>query len=134
MDVTLPLAIGIVAFGVVVGILSAMFGIGGGIAMVPFIVLVLGRGQHLAEGTSLLVMIPTAIAGVVAHNRRGYVSFRLAGLLAVGGVVGTFLGARLALSIDGETLRLYFALFLAVMGIRMVILGRRTASSGEGSR
>lgn len=130
MDLTLPLVIGVVAFGIVVGVLSALFGIGGGIAMVPFIVLVLGRGQHLAEGTSLLVMIPTAIAGVVAHNRQGYVSFRFAGLLAAGGVLGTFLGARLALSIDGETLRLYFALFLAVMGIRMVFQGRARQRSG----
>jgi uncharacterized membrane protein YfcA len=128
VSVTVPIAVGIVAFGVVVGVLSAMFGIGGGIAMVPFMVLVLGEGQHLAEGTSLLVMIPTAIAGVIAHRKRGYVSFKLAGWLAIGGIVGTVLGARLALEIDGDRLRMYFAVFLAVMGLRLVIRGRRTST------
>ena len=127
MDVTIPVAIGIVAFGVVVGILSAMFGIGGGTAMVPFIVLVLGEGQHLAEGTSLLVMIPAAIAGVIAHQKRGYVAFKLALWLSIGGVVGTILGARLALEIDGEQLQIYFAIFLAAVGIRLILSGRRTA-------
>ena len=129
VDVTVPVAIGVVAFGVVVGMLSALFGIGGGIAMVPFMVLVLGEGQHLAEGTSLLVMIPTAIAGVVAHNRRGYVSFRLAGLLVVGGIVGTVLGALLALEIDGDRLRTYFAIFLALMGVRLIIRGRGSSTN-----
>ena len=127
MDVTIPIAIGIIAFGVLVGVLSAMFGIGGGTAMVPFIVLVLGEGQHLAEGTSLLVMIPTAIAGVIAHQKRGYVVFKLAAWLAIGGVLGTVLGARLALEIDGEQLQMYFAIFLAAMGVRLILSGRMTA-------
>ena len=73
MDLTIPVAIGIAIFGIVVGLLSALFGIGGGVAMVPFMVLLLHRSPHLAEGTSLLVIIPTAIAGVMS------------GLLGVGG-------------------------------------------------
>jgi uncharacterized membrane protein YfcA len=117
--------VGIVAFGVLVGLLSALFGIGGGIAMVPFMVLLLERSQHLAEGTSLLVIIPTAIAGVIAHHKRGYVSFRHAGLLAIGGVLGAVAGARLALSIDADLLQLLFAIFLAVMGFRIIAEGRK---------
>lgn len=125
MDITLPLAAGIVLFGVLVGLLSALFGIGGGIAMVPFMVLLLERSQHLAEGTSLLVIIPTAIAGVIAHHKRGYVSFRHAGLLAIGGVLGAVVGARLALTIDDDLLQLLFAIFLVVMGIRVIVEGRK---------
>lgn len=123
---TLPVAFGIVAFGAVVGVLSGLFGIGGGIAMVPFMVLLLDRTQHLAEGTSLLVIIPTAIAGVVAHHKRGYVSFRHGGVLAIGGVFGAFIGARLALSIDQEMLQRVFAIFLVFMGARVIHDGRRT--------
>ena len=124
MDVTIPVAIGIAAFGVLVGLLSALFGIGGGIAMVPFMVLLLDRSPHLAEGTSLLVIVPTAIAGVIAHHKRGFVSFRHAGWLAVGGVFGAFIGARLALSIDDEALKTLFGVFLAVMGVRTILQGR----------
>lgn len=123
MDLTLPIIIGTAAFGVGVGLLSALFGIGGGIAMVPFMVLVLERSQHLAEGTSLLVIIPTAIAGVIAHHKRGYVSFNVAGTLAVGGVVGAFLGARLALTLDASALETYFAIFLVLMGVRIILEG-----------
>jgi uncharacterized membrane protein YfcA len=123
--ITLPIALGTVAFGVSVGLLSALFGIGGGVAMVPFMVLLLERSSHLAEGTSLLVIIPTAIAGVIAHHKRGFVSFRHAGWLAVGGVFGAFAGARLALSIDEELLKLLFAVFLALMGVRTIRQGRK---------
>lgn len=128
MDLTLPVALGIVAFGVLVGVLSALFGIGGGIAMVPFMVLLLDRTQHLAEGTSLLVIIPTAIAGVIAHHKRGYVSFKLGGILAIGGVFGAFIGATLALSIDQEMLQRVFAIFLVLMGARVIQDGRKTAA------
>lgn len=123
MELTLPIVLAIALFGIGVGLLSALFGIGGGIAMVPFMVLLLERSQHLAEGTSLLVIIPTAIAGVLAHHKRGYVSFRLAATLAIGGVVGAFLGARLALTLDASALEMYFAIFLVLMGVRIILEG-----------
>lgn len=125
MDLSLPLIAGVAFFGIVVGFLSALFGIGGGIVMVPFIALVLERSQHLAEGTSLLVIIPTAIAGVIAHHKRGYVSFRLGAILAAGGVVGAFFGARIALSLNHQVLENVFALFLIVMGVRIILEGRK---------
>ncbi len=124
---TLPIAIAVAGFGILVGGLSALFGIGGGTAMVPFMVLVLGYSQHLAEGTSLLVIIPTAIAGVIAHHKRGYVSFTHAAWLAAGGVFGAFAGARLALSVDGEVLEVVFAIFLTVMGVRIILDGLRAS-------
>ncbi len=120
MELTIPVAIGVVAFGILVGALSALFGIGGGVVMVPFMVLLLERSQHLAEGTSLLVIVPTAIAGVIAHARRDFVDFRSAAWLAVGGVVGAFVGARVALASSNETLETIFAGFLALMGARLL--------------
>lgn len=128
MEVILPIAIGVVAFGVLVGALSALFGIGGGVVMVPFMVLLLGGDQHLAEGTSLLVIVPTAVAGVVAHARRGFVDFRSAAWLAIGGVVGAFIGARIALASSTETLEMIFAGFLVVMGVRLLVKSAGTPS------
>lgn len=131
MDLTLPVAIGVAAFGIVVGVLSALFGIGGGIVMVPFMVLLLDSSQHLAEGTSLLVVVPTAIAGVIAHTKRGFVDFRAAAWLGAGGVIGAFLGARIALASAGPTLQIYFAVFLVLMGARLIRDGYKDRSRPE---
>lgn len=126
MDVSAWVALGVVAFGILTGVLSALFGVGGGLVMVPFMVLGLGSDQHLAEGTSLLVIVPTAIVGVIAHTRRGYVSFKHAAFLAVGGVVGSFLGATLALQLEEGVLQVVFGAFLALMGVRTVVQALRS--------
>jgi uncharacterized membrane protein YfcA len=120
---------GLAAAGVGVGVLSALFGVGGGVIMVPIIALVLDRSQQLAEGTSLLVIIPTALVGVRAHAKRGYVSFRHAAWLAVGGIGGSFLGARLAIALDADVLQKIFGVFLVAAGARLVVQGRRARSA-----
>ena len=71
--------------GVLVSVFSALFGVGGGLLIVPLITVFLDRSQHLAEGTSLLAIIPISIAGVLAHRGRGYVSIRAAAWLGLGG-------------------------------------------------
>lgn len=117
--------------GVAVGAFSALFGVGGSVLMVPFMTLVLDYGQHASEGTALLAVVPTAIAGVVAHRRRGYVDFKAAAWLATGGVAGAFLGARLALEVDADDLKLGFGLFLIAMGVRMAVHGLRRGRGAE---
>lgn len=131
MDLSVALAIGIVAFGVLTGVLSALFGVGGGLVMVPFMVLALGESQHLAEGTSLLVIVPTAIAGVVAHRRKGFVSFKHALVLAIGGVGGSWLGATLALTLEDDLLQKLFGAFLLVMGLRTIVKGYQTTRAAK---
>ena len=118
----------LVAVGAIVGVVSALFGIGGGLLMVPFMVLVLGFEQHLAQGTSLAVIVPTAVAGAIAHHRRGFVDLPIAALMAVGGVAGVYAGARVALAIDAATLRLFFGLVVIALGIRLVVMGFRAES------
>jgi uncharacterized membrane protein YfcA len=127
--------------GVAVGALSALFGVGGGILMVPFMVLALDEGQHLAEGTSLLVIVPTAIAGVLIHRRKGYVSFKHAAVLALGGMGGAYAGAALALRLSASTLQIGFGVLMAYSGVRTVRRGiaqlraerkAREAPTGDG--
>ena len=113
------------ATGVAVGAFSALFGVGGSVLMVPFMTLALDYGQHASEGTALLVVVPTAVAGVIAHRRRGYVDFKGAALLAAGGIFGAVAGALLALDISGESLKLGFGIFLVAVGARMVVHGLR---------
>lgn len=123
MAVSPELGLLVVGAGVLVGVLSALFGVGGGILMVPFMVLALDRGQHVAEGTSLLVIVPTAVAGVLAHRKHGYVSFRHAALLALGGMAGAYTGAALALGLSGQTLQVAFGALMAFTGVRTVAQG-----------
>lgn len=107
--------------GLAAGGLAGLFGVGGGVLMVPGMVLVLGFGQHLAQGTSLLVIIPTAIIGTYTHWRNGYVDLRRSAVLATGGILGAVIGGSIALGVDGVTLRRIFVAYLALMGIGMLL-------------
>lgn len=118
-----------VVVGLIVGVFSALFGVGGGILMVPFMVIVLGFDQHVAEGTSLLVIIPTAIVGAIAHGKRGYVDVRVAVMLALGGVSGAVLGALVGLELSDDLLRDLFALLIGVVGVKMIVDSRRADRS-----
>jgi uncharacterized protein len=121
--VTPLVAAGVVLSGVGTGVLSALFGVGGGIVMVPFMTIALDMSQHAAEGTSLLVIVPTAIAGVLAHRRLQRISTRLVVLLGVGGMAGSFAGASLALEIDGDNLEKLFGALVIGVGVRLLWSG-----------
>ena len=117
--------VGLVFAGLFVGGLSALLGIGGGVVLVPLLVL-FGKSQHLAEGTSLLVIVPTAAAGVWAHTRSGFVNARFAVLLGAGGVVGAWVGARVALAVDAGSLQRIFAVFMLAVGAKLLRDGLRS--------
>lgn len=121
----------VLATGAAVGAFSALLGVGGATLMVPFMTLVLGYGQHASEGTALLAVVPTAVAGVIAHRRRGYVDFGAAAWLAAGGVAGAVAGARLALDVPADDLKLGFGIFLVAVGARMVAHGLRRGGEAE---
>jgi uncharacterized membrane protein YfcA len=119
------LYVALVAFGVVVGVTSGLLGVGGGTLVVPFLTLAVGLSQHAAEATSLLVILPTAIAGSLALRRRGVGDLGLALRFGVVGAVGSVLGALLALALAGSTLRLVFAVFVGLVGLRIAYDGMR---------
>jgi uncharacterized membrane protein YfcA len=130
-----PLEIGgLLAIGVMAGVLAGLLGIGGGLVMVPAMVLALGFDQHVAQGTSLLVIIPAALSGSITHYRNGRVSFRDAAFLAGGGVLGATLGSGLALSVDDALLRKLFALFLLAVAARMLLTRGRQTEAENGRR
>jgi len=113
--------IGFVLVGFFAGGLGAVMGVGGGIVNVPALVTLYSFEQHLAQGTSLAVIVPTAIVAAVTHTRRGHVDWRLALTLACGGLVGGWLGARTALVLNGALLRVLFVCFLLLMVTRMAV-------------
>ena len=131
MELSLGLTGALIVISIVIGIVSALFGIGGGILIVPALVVFAGFDQHLAEGTSLLIIVPTALMGVRAHKRSGYLSLRHGVLLGVGGIAGAFLGASAALQLPAETLTRAFGVFTVVMGLRFIVTGRRMLERGR---
>ena len=111
---------GLVAFGVLTGVAAGVLGVGGGVMMVPFLVLVIGYSQHEAEATSLLVVLPTAVVASVVLYRRGVGNLPLALRFGAVGAIGGVIGAGAALALPAGALRFVFAAFLAVVGVRMV--------------
>jgi uncharacterized protein len=111
---------GLVAFGVLTGILSGVLGVGGGIFMVPFLVLVVGLSQHAAQATSLLVVLPTAAVGSWSLYRRGVGDPPTALRMGIIGMFGSVAGTTLALSLPAQALRICFALLMVVVGVRLL--------------
>ena|SRR5258706_255908 len=109
--------------GLLGGITSGLFGVGGGVIMVPAMLLALSppiRDTKMAVGTSLAVIIPTAIMGTFRHNQIGNVHWLTAALLIPGAVVGSDLGARLTKIISAEDLKRAFGMFLVLVGVKLI--------------
>lgn len=108
--------------GVGVGVLSGLFGIGGGIAMVPALVLLLGFDQKTATGTSLAaLLLPVAALSVAEYAKAGHVRFSVAFLMAAGIFAGSLVGAKIALGSSDQLLRRLFALVLVATAVRLVM-------------
>ena len=121
-----PLYIKIILFlitGAVTGFLSGMMGVGGGTIMVPAMVLLAGFGQHMAQGTSLLVMVPLGAAGGLVHHQLGNVAKGFLPGLIPGIVLGTVVGGNVANFIPDAPLRLTFIAAIIFMGMKYVRSG-----------
>jgi len=104
--------------GVFTGFLSGMMGVGGGAIMVAAMVLFAGFGQHIAQGSSMLAMIPAGASGAYTYWRLGNVVTGILSGLIPGVLIGTFIGGSLALAIPDAALRVIFAAVLTWMGTR----------------
>ena len=122
-------ALQMMGVGVLVGIISGLLGVGGGLVMVPALALLLGYPQHQAQGTSLAVIIPVSISGALVHMRRGNVVWSLALPLSLGAVLGAWIMAGRVFDIPQETLRILFGGFLIAVGVSMAG-SRRPAGTG----
>lgn len=110
------------AIGLVVGFFSGLFGVGGGIVLVPLLIVVIGFTQRNASGTSLAAVLPTAIAGMIAYASHGSVDWIGGALLAAGAVVGSLIGTWLLHNTHQTVLRWIFVAFLLVVAARMFFL------------
>jgi uncharacterized protein len=116
------LIVGLILLGIFSGLLSGIIGIGGGVIIIPALVLIFGLSQKMAQGTTLAILIPPiGILAALVYYKQGYVDLKVAALIIVGFVIGSFLGAKFAVRLPSELLSKIFAVTIIVIGIRMLI-------------
>jgi uncharacterized membrane protein YfcA len=117
----LGLAPRFIAIGIAGGVLSGLLGVGGGIVMVPLLVLWTAYGQRDAHALSLGAIIPISLAGVITFGAAGKVHLGEAVALAAGSIAGARIGAGALARIEERRLKLVFGLFLAAVGVLMLV-------------
>ena len=112
--------VGLVVVGAAAGVLSGLFGVGGGILMVPAMVLLLRFAQQGAQATSLAAIVPIAIVGALVFGRADSVDVAAAVVLTIGSVIGVQGGARLMHRLGDDRLSMIFGAFLVVVAITLL--------------
>jgi hypothetical protein len=113
----------LIAIGLGGGLLSGLLGVGGGIVMVPLLVLWAGFAQRDAHATSLGAIIPISIAGIATYGAAGVVRYGTALALAAGSVLGAPIGARLLSRMDERMLKIVFGVFLIAVSVLLGVRG-----------
>ncbi len=110
-----------VLLGLVAGTLSGLIGIGGGTIIVPALIFLFGMSQHLAQGTTLALLVPPiGILAAWTYYHQGYVDLKVAGLICAGFVVGGLIGARMATSLSNVMLERIFGVALFFISLKMM--------------
>jgi uncharacterized membrane protein YfcA len=108
--------------GLMAGMLSGLVGVGGGIVMVPMLVLILGFNQHQAQGTSLTVLVvPVTALAVYNYYKEGYINWKYAAIIALFFLVGSYFGSKLAVNIDQKMLKKIFSIVLIIIAGKMLL-------------
>lgn len=133
----------LIAVGLAVGLLSGLVGIGGGVLIVPFLYFFYdhpelfavavpeGARTVLAHGTSLFIIVPTSVRGALAYHRTRMVEWRAVWPIGAFSVIGALLGARLALELPEELLKLAFGLLLVLAGVQLATRRPSRAAAPE---
>jgi len=111
----------LIIVGLAAGVLSGMVGVGGGIIVVPALVIFLGFSQHQAQGTSLgLLLLPVGILAVMNYYNKGFIDIKVVAIMSVAFVLGGWLGSKLSLSLPQDTVKKIFAIVLFYTAFRML--------------
>jgi uncharacterized membrane protein YfcA len=112
----------LLVIGLVAGFLSGLVGIGGGIVVVPMLVFLLGFSQHNAQGTTLfLFLIPVGILGVYNYYKSGFVDYKTGLVMASTFIVGSYLGSKLAISLDQQMIKRIFGVIILFISLRLIL-------------
>ncbi len=122
----------LVLIGFAAGTLGSLLGLGGGFLVVPALILLRGLDPRLATGTSVAVIVPTMLVALWRRGAEGHVDWRLAALIAIGAVVGAFLGSWLAGRLPSVVIRRVFAFVLLGLSALLFFTDGRTAAARSG--
>lgn len=125
VDLTVGVALALVLVGVLTGTTAGLLGVGGGIVMVPAMVVLLGMPAAVAKGSSLAVILPTAIVGTHRNLQRHNADLRIAAIVGLSGVVSSFVGSTVSVGLDEQLSNRLFAVLLAFVGLKMLWDNRR---------
>ncbi|KAF0241934.1 MAG: hypothetical protein FD136_1114 [Chitinophagaceae bacterium] len=115
----------LIIVGLAAGFLSGLIGIGGGVIIVPALVLFLGFTQKAAQGTSLgILLLPVGVLAVLQYYKQGYINVNYVLIVALAFVVGGFLGSKLALGLSDEKMKKIFAIIMMLIAIKMLFFDR----------
>ncbi len=109
----------IALIGILGGIVSGLFGVGGGILFVPLLILLKHFDPHLAIGTSLAVIVPTAFVAAFRHSLAGMIDWKTVLILTLFAIAGAWLGSELSLKLETAVLRRLYALFLLILAFKL---------------
>ena len=110
-----------VVLGLVAGVFSGLIGIGGGLIIIPVLVLLFGMSQHMAQGTTLALMVPPiGLLAAWVYYKNGFVDLKVAAFICLGFFVGGLIGAKFATDIPEITLKRIFGIVLLLASIKMI--------------
>jgi len=119
MDITTCIIL--IVIGLLAGILSGLVGVGGGIVMIPLLIMFLGLTQHQAQGTALFAMLPPiGILAAMNYYKEGFVKWEYAAVMALTFVVGGYFGSKLSISLPDQTVRKVFGVIMLIGAIKLI--------------
>jgi uncharacterized membrane protein YfcA len=111
----------LIFIGLLAGLLSGLVGVGGGILMIPLLIIFLGLTQHEAQGTALFAMLPPiGILAAMNYYKEGFVKWEYAAVIALAFVVGGYFGSKISLSLSPETVRRVFGVVMLIGAIKLI--------------
>ena len=111
----------LIIIGLLAGILSGLVGVGGGILMIPLLIIFLGLSQHQAQGTALFAMLPPiGILAAINYYKEGFVKWEYAIVIAFTFVIGGYLGSKLSLSLPPQMVRRIFGIIMLLGAIKLI--------------
>jgi uncharacterized protein len=110
----------LIIIGLIVGFFGGMFGIGGGVILIPALVFLLGMDQHTAQGTSVAIMLPPiGLVAAYTYYKEGHVNIKFAIIIAITFIVGSYFGSKLAVHLPDQISRKIFAVIMFLIAIKM---------------
>ena len=111
----------LIVIGILAGILSGVVGVGGGLIMIPLLIILLGLSQHEAQGTSLAVMLPPiGILAAINYHKAGFVKWEYAMIIAITFIIGGYFGSKYAVTLRPEIVKRVFGIVMLLGALKMI--------------